>query len=296
MAMHVLENEFLKVSVADAGAELSSVMDKESGLERIHDANPQIWNRHAPILFPFVGKVIGGTYRIGDKEYDMKTQHGFARDMEFTMISKTDTTIWFALASNEETLKKFPFTFVLHIGYELCGNELRVLWKVENPSAEKTLHFGIGAHPAFNCPLYGEDSKAGYKLYFGGIDALAHHGNDLRTGLSLNEDLTLPLENNRAVITPEFFDRCTYIAEGNQTKEIGLEDPQGNRILSVLFDMPLFGIWSPERKNAPFLCIEPWYGRCDAEDFEGTLSERAFNNTLEQGKIFQTSYIIRFGN
>ena len=86
MAMHVMENEFLKVAVADAGAELSSVIDKESGLERLHDANPEVWNRHAPILFPFVGKVVGGTYRIGDKEYEMKTQHGFARDMEFEFV------------------------------------------------------------------------------------------------------------------------------------------------------------------------------------------------------------------
>ena len=91
MAMHVLENEFLKVVVADAGAELSSVVDKESGLERLHDANPEVWNRHAPILFPFVGKVVGGTYRIGDKEYEMKTQHGFARDMEFEFVEADDS-------------------------------------------------------------------------------------------------------------------------------------------------------------------------------------------------------------
>ena len=88
MAMHTLENEFLKVSVADAGAELSSVIDKESGLERVHDANPEVWNRHAPILFPFVGKVVGGVYRIGNEEYEMKTQHGFARDMEFDVVDK----------------------------------------------------------------------------------------------------------------------------------------------------------------------------------------------------------------
>ena len=79
--MHVLENEQIKVSVADHGAELSSVYDKENNLERLWDANPQVWNRHAPILFPFVGKVANGVYRIEEKEYTMKTQHGFARDI-----------------------------------------------------------------------------------------------------------------------------------------------------------------------------------------------------------------------
>ena len=86
MAMHVLENEYLKVMIADAGAELSSVFDKETDTERLWNADPTVWNRHAPILFPFVGRVIGGVYRIGDKEYTMKTQHGFAApDKEFKL-------------------------------------------------------------------------------------------------------------------------------------------------------------------------------------------------------------------
>ena len=157
------------------------------------------------------------------------------------------------------------------------------------------MHFGIGAHPAFNCPIHGEDSKAGYKLYFGGADEIHHYGNDLNTGLSFHEDIILPLENHRASITPEFFDRCTYIVEGRQTNEVGLEDPDGNRIVSVLFDMPLFAIWSPEGKNAPFICIEPWCGRCDSVDFEGTLRARDFDNSLEAGNKFSTSYTMRFG-
>ena len=99
MAMHVLENEYLKVLVADAGAELSSVYDKETKSERLWDANPAVWNRHAPILFPFVGRVIGGVYRIGDKEYTMKTQHGFARDKEFEFVSATETSVTHRLAA-----------------------------------------------------------------------------------------------------------------------------------------------------------------------------------------------------
>ena len=67
-------------------------------------------------------------------------------------------------------------------------------------------------------------------------------------------------------------------------------------MVSVSFDMPLFALWSPPGKNAPFVCIEPWCGRCDAADFEGTLSERAFNNALDAGKTFQTSYTMKFGN
>lgn len=292
---YVLENEKLRVEIDSFGAELKSVKDKASDQEYMWQGDPAFWGRTSPILFPFVGRLKNDSFLHEGTTYSMK-QHGFARDMEYSLVSETEDSILLKLVSDEETLKKFPFSFSLCIGYELKDNEVKILWEVSNDSVDEQLHFSIGAHPAFNCPIHGEDSKAGYKLYFGGIDELRHHGNDPVTGLSLDEDLVLPLENHRAVITPEFFDRCTYIAEGNQTGEIGLEDPEGNRILTVLFDMPLFGLWSPEGQNAPFLCIEPWYGRCDSVDFEGTLQMRAYGNSLEAGEKFHTSYMIRFGN
>ena len=87
--------------------------------------------------------------------------------------------------------------------------------------------------------------------------------------MALREDLVLPLTDSYAEITKEFFDRCTYMIEGKQTGKVGIADREGNRIVDVIFDAPLFAVWSPEGKNAPFLCIEPWYGRCDAIDFDG---------------------------
>ena len=102
--MHVLENDVLKITVADRGAELTSVRDKENGCERIWTGEPAIWNRHAPILFPFVGKVKGGRYRTGGKEYPMPTQHGFARDMRFACTEEAPDRITHRLAACAETL------------------------------------------------------------------------------------------------------------------------------------------------------------------------------------------------
>jgi galactose mutarotase-like enzyme len=82
--------------------------------------------------------------------------------------------------------------------------------------------------------------------------------------------------------------------EGNQTKCVGIADEEGKHIVDVAFDTPLFAIWSPEKKNAPFICIEPWYGRCDAIDFEGDLSQREFTQTLEGGKTFEGGYTMKF--
>lgn len=291
---YVLENDRLRVEIDSFGAELKSVKDKTSNQEYMWQADPTYWGRTSPVLFPFVGSLKDATYRHEGTEYKMG-QHGFARDMEHTLVSQTDSAIYFELSSNEETLKKYPFSFVLKIGYELKDNSVKVLWEVENNSADKQLHFSIGAHPAFNCPIHGEENKAGYKFYFANVDEIHHHGHT-DTGLSIEEDIILPLENNRVTITPEFFDGSTYIIEGRQTNEVALEDPNGNPMVSVSFDMPLFALWSPPGKNAPFVCIEPWCGRCDAADFEGTLSERAFNNALDAGKTFQTSYTMKFGN
>lgn len=290
---YVLENETLKVEIESFGAELKSVINKETNQEYMWQADPTYWGRTSPILFPFVGSLRDKCYTYNGKTYPMG-QHGFARDMEHTLVSKTDSAIYFELLSTEETMEKYPFSFALNLGYELTGNELNVIWKVTNTAAEQVMHFNIGAHPAFNCPIHGEENKAGYKFYFADVDEIHHHGHT-DTGLSIEEDVVLPLENHRAIITPEFFDGSTYIIENPTTKEIGVEDPEGNRFVSVLFDMPIVALWSPPGKNAPFLCIEPWFGRCDAADFEGSLEKRAFNNVLKSGKTFETSYLIRFG-
>ncbi len=291
---YVLENDKLRVEIDSFGAELKSVKNKASNQEYMWQADPAYWGRTSPVLFPFVGSLKDATYRHEGTSYKMG-QHGFARDMEHELVSQTDSAIYFKLSSNEETLKKYPFSFVLKIGYELEDNAVKVLWEVENDSSDKQLHFSIGAHPAFNCPIYGEENKAGYKFRFANVDEIHHHGHT-DTGLSIEEDIVLPLEDHRVTITPEFFDGSTYIIEGRQTNEVTLEDPKGNPMVSVSFDMPLFALWSPPGKNAPFVCIEPWCGRCDAADFEGSLSERAFNNALDAGEIFQTSYTIKFGS
>ena len=58
----------------------------------------------------------------------------------------------------------------------------------------------------------------------------------------------------------------------------------------MVFEAPLFGIWSPAKIQAPFICIEPWYGRCDGQNFSGTLEEREWGNQLESGDLFEAGY------
>lgn len=291
---YILENEQLRVEVDSLGAEVKSVKNKETQMEYMWQGDPKYWGRTSPVLFPFVGSLKNKEYHYNGKTYPMG-QHGFARDMEHEMVSETADEIWFCLKSDEETLAKYPFEFALRIGYRLSGNSLHVMWKVEN-TGDGPMYFSIGAHPAFNCPIGDDADKYGYGIYFAGKDEIHHHGNDVPTGMALREDIVLPLDNHIAEITPGFFDRCTYMIEGNQTDEVGLVDRQGNKYVSVEFDTPLFAVWSPEGKDAPFVCIEPWYGRCDAEDFDGELQEREYTNTLNAGECFEKGYTITVGD
>lgn len=320
-----LENEILKVEIDSFGAEIKSVKRKADDREYMWQADKKYWGRTSPVLFPFVGSVKNKEYRYDGKTYVMG-QHGFARDMEHVMTEQTADSIWFRLDSTEETMTKYPFIFVLEIGYQLKENQVKVMWRVTNPD-EKTMYFSIGAHPAFLCPMQSVASeeaeqsnqraeaetsrkendtdeekqnkhdwngdKSGYGLYFGGVEDIHHHGNT-EDGMALKEDLVLQLDNGVAKLTPEFFDRCTYMVEGKQTGEVALVDPNGIHYVTVKFDTPLFAVWSPEKKKAPFVCIEPWYGRCDATDFEGSLEERAFGNTLKGHETFEAEYSMSF--
>jgi galactose mutarotase-like enzyme len=289
---YVLENEVFRVEMDSFGAEVKSVRRKLDGREYMWQADPKYWGRTSPVLFPFVGVPKNKEYRYGGKTYAMG-QHGFARDMEFTLVEQKGNHIWFALESTEETMKRYPFAFRLSIGYELVANRINVLWKVEN-TGDKTMYFSIGAHPAFRCPIHGEADKLGYGLKFGGLTTKLHHHGNTPEGLAVMADEILPLTDGTVKFTPGFFDKCTYMVEGKQTGEVALLDTAGTPYVTVRFDTPLFAVWSPEGKDAPFVCIEPWYGRCDAVDFAGSLEERAYENVLAAGSNFGASYQIEF--
>ena len=311
---YILENEKLRVEIDSFGAEIKSVISKADRREYMWCGDKKYWARTSPVLFPFVGSLKNKEYVAKGKTYPMG-QHGFARDMEHELLRQSDDTIWFSLKSNEETLAKYPYAFQLRIGYQLTEQCVKVLWKVENTGNE-ILPFSIGAHPAFNCPMGEQESKAGYRISFGRfaeqpkntacntiidsnatllpVDVIHHHGNTRDTGLAVTEDLELTLQDGMCDITEGFFDRCTYMIEGNQANCVGLIDPEGNEYVKVLFDTPLFAIWSPEEKNAPFVCIEPWYGRCDHVDFRGEISDREFTNFLEAGRTFHGEYVMMF--
>ena len=276
--LHYLENDILKISVDTHGAELSSIFNKNRNKEMLWHGDPQFWGRKSPVLFPVVGKYKNGKTTYNGKEYALG-QHGFARDSEFTLVEQNETKLVFALESSEETLTKYPFKFRLICSFELENDKIIVGWKVENTD-DKTIHFSIGAHPAFYC----EKSKT----------VLTMNADNLKYSLVNADGLYTPEKydvENSFVLHDNIFDKDALIIENSNVTEVSLID-DNKKYITVKFDAPLFGIWSPTKKNAPFVCIEPWYGRCDRADFNGDITEREWSNTLSVNETWYKEYEI----
>lgn len=286
----VLENDKLKVTINHFGAELCSIVKKETGVEYMWNADERFWKRSAPVLFPFVGSLKNKEFLYGDKAYAMG-QHGFARDMEFSLVSNDGRQAWFSLNSDDTTYKKYPFAFTLEIGYVLTDNTVKVIWKVINGD-EKQMYFSIGGHPAFMCPLDGEGRQTDYYIEFDS-DKNLFYSKLSENGLVYKQDNILATNGGKMQITEGLFDEDALVVEGGQAHRISLCKPDGKPYLTVTFDAPLFGLWSPAKKNAPFVCIEPWYGRCDSETFTGTLEEREYGNSLESHANFEAAFEIQ---
>lgn len=293
MSTHILKNDFLTLQIDEFGAELISIMNNKNNTEYLWNGNPEYWKRHSPILFPFVGSVKNKSYSYQGQVYPMM-QHGFARDSQFRLLSHTENEIWFVLEADEESRKIYPFDFRLESGYRLKDKVITVLWKVINKGNSK-MHFSIGAHPAFNCPLDSSESQFDYYFMFDSLKPIHYlHVNDngLLNKKPFQQQNVLTTDQGILPIDSHLFDYDALVIENSQCHTVSLLDPAKVPYITVTFDTPLFGLWSPAKKNAPFVCIEPWYGRCDANGFDGTLEEREYSNTLETGGIFEACYTI----
>lgn len=285
MSEIMIKNGDCTAVINNHGAELKSF--KKGDREYMWCADPKFWARTSPVLFPFVGAVRDKKFTYEGVEYPMG-QHGFARDMDFELVSKDETSCKYVLKSNDETRKLYPLDFELYIGYAISDGALKVEWEVVNPS-EKTLEFSIGAHPAFNCIL----SDCGFVLRKNGEVVKKFTNSVFGTGLLTNKKAEVELPEGFMKMDEHTFDGDAYVIENDQVDCVELLDKEGKVFLAVDFTSPLVGIWSPPTKNAPFICIEPWYGRADKEDFVGELSDREWNNSLKKDEKFAVSYTIR---
>ncbi len=288
--MEQIKNEHLTVEVSEMGAELQSIKDSNNR-EYLWQGGEK-WPRRSPILFPIVCSVNDDTYTVDGKEYHLP-RHGFARDTKFKLIAQGKHKVTYALHETEDTLKVYPYRFNLAVSYRLSGNKIHVVWHVENTDTQE-IHFQIGGHPAFLAPGCEEDEELrgvirldntmpilGIKSYIDGSHEMVEIPLDIKDGCIAFND--------------EFFANDSVKIHDCQTRQACLLNPDGSPAVTVDYKCPIIAFWSPYKKKAPFVCIEPWYGLGDPRGWKGEFKDKFYMNHLLPGASFMSEYTITIG-
>ncbi len=284
-----INNRFISISVNKNGAELASVMQIDKQFEFIWNANPTVWNRHAPVLFPIVGKLKNNKISFNGILYEMN-QHGFARDSNFELINKTEKSLTFLMQSNKKTLEIYPFEFLFYIIYSFTEitNQLKITYKITNNSKVE-MPFSIGAHPGFKLPIPDLNQ---YDINFYSLNNIERHL--LEDGLFNDKTEHIKLENHHLKLNTALFDKDAIVLKNCNTKKIALKHQFSNYEVSCEFnDFNDLGIWA-KKGNQAFICLEPWLGYSDNIDADGEINNKKGIINLAVNETFEASYFLNF--
>ena len=277
-----IQNAELIATFKSQGAELCSLKGKETRREYIWEGNPEFWGKHAPVLFPIVGTLKDNRYFYKDEFYAL-SRHGFARDMEFEVIDKKDSSVVFSLKANKQTKAHYPFDFEIQIGCTLADSILNIEYKIINKMDER-MPFSIGGHPAFALP----ETFSSYSLEFEKPEELKSYilENDLLSSTTVN----IPLFDKTLPLNYSLFEKDALIFKSLNSKKISILESE-HAILNFYFeDFENFGIWT--KMNAPFICLEPWLGYSDLTSSDGNIENKEGIQFVEANDIFKCSYSI----
>lgn len=264
--------------VSSAGAE--PVSWQVGGREYLWSGDPAHWNRHAPWLFPVVGASSGGVVRVDGTAYPMG-QHGFARDLPFTIVSQSDDTVTLRLTENEATRARYPYSFQLDITTRVGPAHLDFEVWMENTD-DVPLPYALGFHPAFPWPFAGGERKAGggYAVEFEHPErAMAPEVGD--GGLLLRQERPFPLEGRILPLDPDLFAEAIVLRDAASAR-MRFTAPDGSAIRMNVSDFPHLAIWT--KPTAPFLSLECWTGYADWAGFDGDLTDRDSQRLIAPGQ------------
>lgn len=293
--VRVLENEYLIISVDEKGAELCSVIDKKTNKQLLWDADPAVWNRHAPLLFPYCGSLFDDELIVDGEKYPA-AKHGFVRDMEFTCTLADATGLVFRLEANDETKRLYPYNFVLEVGFRLDGNILNQTVTVTNLAKDKkdVLPFSIGFHPGFKVP-FGEGTQASdYEVYFDKIETPI----EIKTedGYVSGEAQVYFTEEQVLPLSDDLFAFDSICLSGLRSNSVSVREKKRptNYIRVYTEKFPYVLLWSAATKPLAFLCIEPWTGLPDGPNRYEDFKNKNGITLLEAQKQYETTLQIEF--
>ncbi|MFY8214837.1 MAG: aldose 1-epimerase family protein [Flavobacterium sp.] len=269
----ILQNQFISATIQSKGAELCSLKNVNSLREFLWQADPAHWAKHAPVLFPIVGKLKQNTYHHEGKSYILP-RHGFAREMDFLLLEQTKSKAVFQLCSSSKTKGLYPFDFDFRITYILDENNLHTSYTISNLGGDN-MYYNVGAHPAFALPL---DFSA-YSIVFPMDSTLITH--ELAEELISKTTHEIHLENHTLPLAYSLFEKDALIFKQLESNLVTICENE-RPFLQVSFDdFPNLGIWT--KPQAPFICIEPWLGYADTTDASGVLEEKEGIQSLAAG-------------
>lgn len=278
----IIKNEFLKAEISPKGAELVSVYKGQENF--LWEINRDFWDKTSPVLFPIIGGLKDNSYEFDGQKYSLP-RHGFARECEFEITEKTEDSAIFTLKYSKETLEVYPFEFTLSIQYYLIENKLFIKYFLSNASSKK-MYYSIGAHPAFS--IVGDIEN--YSLEFDQSENLITH--KLSDNLFSGEMKEVVLEGKILPLNYSLFEQDAIVLKNTTTSNLTLLKNKVPKLKVSFPDFPYLGIWT--KKNAPFICIEPWLGLADSHQVSGKIEEKEGILALEQNSIQSHEWSVEF--
>jgi galactose mutarotase-like enzyme len=287
--IHSISNKHLRIEVLARGVEISSIKSQKTGKEYMWNANPDIWGSYAPVLFPAIGSFKNNECTIGGKSYKIP-KHGFIRNNEaIKLVSQEEDKLEFQLDYSEQSLAIYPYKFSFRISFQLEGNTLTVSHLVSNKDS-KTIHFSLGAHPGFKCPINEGEVYEDYYIEFEEKETIA---STLLSSNGLITDQSRPILTDYNIIPlhQDLFKDDALIFKDLRSRKVYLKSRKSSQVLKLSFeDFDYLGLWA--KPNAPFVCIEPWLGIADHENTDGDFLKKDGIISLPEAQVYEAKYEI----
>lgn len=282
--MVTIKNGKLTVEIAEKGAEIQSAKD-ENGRVLTWNGDPKFWKGRGPVLFPICGRLLNNTYKYGGKEYELGS-HGFAKLMVFDVAKKTDSSVTFLLKANEETYKMYPFNFEFYVSYTLEDKNIVVEYDVKNVDSKEML-FSVGGHEGYML-------EGGIENYYIEFDKNVTLDSYTVVGPIINHETTRILENgNKLPLKNSYFVPDALVFKNIEFDNLTIKRNDGTYMVNVDFKgFPHLLLWTVP--NAPYLCVEPWYGIPDSTDTDQVFETKEAINKLAAGDTFKAVHTLKF--
>lgn len=283
---YTISSDVFTAVIDSFGGELVSLKDKD-GNEYIWTAE-DVWKRHAPLLFPFVCNTDSKKYTVNGKEYAL-SNHGFARDSEFSEISTSKESVKLGIGSSDATKEKYPYDFDFSAEYSLNGNKLTVSLTAVN-TGNADMPFFVGGHPGFLCP-FTADKDSTFEDY-----DVVYEKNETVVQELKDKKVTVLENGNTVHVTRELFKNDVFLKDKPASSAVSLVSRKSGRKVTVSYDNSgCIAVWSPYDDRGTFICLEPWAAApvycCDTEE----LTEMPHAKHIAPSESYTFSFDITIG-